>query len=93
MVVLVELVWEVCGWSTTFWVAAALQSIAWAGQVGVGHWLVEKNQPGMATSLTLASVVLSPLMVWYEVLWMLGLGLCMRDEVHLRLADTTVKDN
>lgn len=53
-------------------VATAIQGVSWTGQVGVGHWLIERNHPGMATSLTMASVVLSPLLTWYDVLGCIG---------------------
>jgi hypothetical protein len=40
-------------------------------QVGVGHWLIERNQPGMADQLTANSVVLSVLLA---VDWGSGVG-------------------
>lgn len=44
--------------------ALAMWSVAWAVQVPVGHWLLEGNQPGMATQLTANSIVLSVAMAW-----------------------------
>ncbi len=73
MAVVADAIWVAHGWRTTLWIAGAIQAVSWCGQVCVGHWLVEKNQPGMTTGLTLASVVLSPLLTWYDFLWAIGL--------------------
>jgi hypothetical protein len=45
-------------------VAVAGHAAAWVLQVGVGHHLVERNQPAMATQLTAHSVVVSLLLAW-----------------------------
>jgi uncharacterized membrane protein YGL010W len=44
--------------------AVSLQAISWTLQVGVGHWLIEKNNPAMASGLTWNAVALSTLMAW-----------------------------
>jgi len=45
-------------------VAVAMQAVAWVLQVCVGHWLIEGNNPAMASALTCNAVLLSPLMAW-----------------------------
>jgi uncharacterized membrane protein YGL010W len=45
-------------------IAIIMQAVAWTLQVGIGHHMVEKNSPGMTTSLTLNSIVLSPILAW-----------------------------
>lgn len=45
-------------------VALAVWSCSWLLQVPVGHWLVERNQPSMATKLTLNAVLLSVPLAW-----------------------------
>jgi hypothetical protein len=45
-------------------IAIIMQAVAWTLQVGIGHNMVEKNSPGMTTSLTLNSIVLSPILAW-----------------------------
>jgi len=47
--------------------AGVLQAVAWAVQVPLGHWLIEKNSPSMATHFTLNSVVLSLLLAFHNV--------------------------
>lgn len=44
--------------------AAVAWTASWALQVGVGHWMIEQNQPGMATALTPLSIVISVPMAW-----------------------------
>lgn len=44
--------------------AIGLQIVSWSLQVGVGHKLIEKNNPGMTTSLTFNSIILSPILAW-----------------------------
>mmetsp|Transcript_21667 Transcript_21667/g.60227 ORF Transcript_21667/g.60227 Transcript_21667/m.60227 type:complete len:235 (-) Transcript_21667:78-782(-) len=68
----VEHTFVLLGFSGALLAAAAVQAVSWTGQVCVGHWLIEMNQPGMATGLTAAAVLLSPLLVWYDVLWSVG---------------------
>ena len=47
------------------WMAALLLNlISWAFQILIGHYYFEKNSPGMATKLTLNSIVLSVLLSW-----------------------------
>mmetsp|Transcript_24201 Transcript_24201/g.33831 ORF Transcript_24201/g.33831 Transcript_24201/m.33831 type:complete len:158 (+) Transcript_24201:87-560(+) len=43
-----------------------LYCFSWIVQVGIGHWLIEKNEPGMINKLTFNSVVLSPLLAWHH---------------------------
>jgi len=54
----------VCGGAHVLAAAAICWLVSWMVQVGIGHWLVERNQPGMATSLTALSVLLSVSMAW-----------------------------
>uniref|UniRef100_A0A7S3Z7L6 Uncharacterized protein n=1 Tax=Lotharella globosa TaxID=91324 RepID=A0A7S3Z7L6_9EUKA len=49
---------------STLLCAGTVHGISWALQVGVGHWMIEKNNPGMATQLTMNSIILSPLLAW-----------------------------
>uniref|UniRef100_A0A7S2U3A4 DUF962 domain-containing protein n=1 Tax=Lotharella oceanica TaxID=641309 RepID=A0A7S2U3A4_9EUKA len=51
--------------STLLW-AGIVHVLSWSLQVGIGHWFIEKNNPGMATQLTTNSVVLSPLLAWAD---------------------------
>lgn len=44
--------------------ALVAYACSWLLQVPVGHWLLERNQPAMATKLTLNSVVLSVALAW-----------------------------
>ena len=44
--------------------AAICWIVSWMVQVGIGHWLIEGNQPGLASSLTALSVLLSVSMAW-----------------------------
>jgi hypothetical protein len=44
--------------------AAALWTVSWALQVGVGHWLLERNRPSMTTKLSLNSILLSVPLAW-----------------------------
>lgn len=44
--------------------AVLLHLGSWFLQVGVGHSIIEGNEPGMATALTLHAIVLSPLLAW-----------------------------
>jgi uncharacterized membrane protein YGL010W len=47
------------------WIAALIFNlISWAIQILIGHYYFEKNSPGMATKLTLNSIVLSVLLCW-----------------------------
>jgi hypothetical protein len=47
------------------WIAAiVLNLISWAIQILIGHYYFEKNSPGMATKLTVNSIVLSVLLSW-----------------------------
>ena len=46
--------------------AAALHLAAWSCQVGIGHWLLERNSPSIAGGLTLHAVALSPLLAWHS---------------------------
>mmetsp|Transcript_10748 Transcript_10748/g.12765 ORF Transcript_10748/g.12765 Transcript_10748/m.12765 type:complete len:165 (+) Transcript_10748:250-744(+) len=43
-----------------------LYCLSWIVQVGFGHWLIEKNEPGMMNKLTVNSVILSPLLAWHH---------------------------
>lgn len=45
-------------------VALLVQLLSWFAQVYIGHYLIEKNRPAMATKLTVNSVILSPMMAW-----------------------------
>ena len=84
-------VFRLFGCSKTLLAAAAVQIVAWTGQVCVGHWLIEKNQPGMATGLTAASEVLSPLLIWYDVLWCLGTRVQLKKQVEHKIAGASVR--
>mmetsp|Transcript_10269 Transcript_10269/g.26704 ORF Transcript_10269/g.26704 Transcript_10269/m.26704 type:complete len:166 (+) Transcript_10269:3-500(+) len=44
--------------------AAGSCSLSWAVQVPIGHWLLERNQPSMASRLTINSVLLSVPLAW-----------------------------
>jgi len=44
--------------------AAGGWTCSWLVQVGIGHWLLERNQPGMAKQLTALSIFLSVGMAW-----------------------------
>jgi|MDSY01.2.fsa_nt_gb uncharacterized membrane protein YGL010W len=46
-------------------IAVTIHASSWAVQVLVGHYRVEKNKPGLATQLTLNSVLLSVPMAWH----------------------------
>jgi uncharacterized membrane protein YGL010W len=41
-----------------------VHATSWLLQVGVGHWLLERNSPSMATKLSANSVLLSLLLAW-----------------------------
>ncbi|KAJ1620602.1 hypothetical protein T492DRAFT_1076761 [Pavlovales sp. CCMP2436] len=45
-------------------VALSVWICSWLLQVPIGHWLIERNQPSMATQLTLNSVLLSVPLAW-----------------------------
>ena len=45
-------------------VAVGLWTSSWVLQVGLGHWLLERNNPGMTKQMSLFSVVLSVSMAW-----------------------------
>jgi uncharacterized membrane protein YGL010W len=45
-------------------VALVAWTCSWLLQVPVGHWQIERNQPSMATQLTLNSVLLSVSLAW-----------------------------
>lgn len=45
--------------------AIILQLVSWTLQIGIGHKLIEKNDPSMVgEELTLNSIVLSPILAW-----------------------------
>jgi uncharacterized membrane protein YGL010W len=59
------------GYGALLWVedygfvaAVAMHLGSWFLQVGVGHSMIEGNEPGMATALTLHAIILSPLLAW-----------------------------
>mmetsp|Transcript_3567 Transcript_3567/g.12822 ORF Transcript_3567/g.12822 Transcript_3567/m.12822 type:complete len:156 (-) Transcript_3567:212-679(-) len=49
---------QLCLWTVPLYV------VSWVMQIVVGHGLLEKKKPAMATQLSLNSVVLSVLMAW-----------------------------
>ena len=55
-----------CGSSTPAALAACfgVNALAWGVQVGIGHWAVERNQPGMASDLTPMAALTSLLLAW-----------------------------
>lgn len=57
---------KACGASTptALLACAGVNALAWGIQVGVGHWMVERNQPGMASNLTLTATLTSVLLAW-----------------------------
>ena len=57
---------HVCGTDTVSAVSAAIVAwfCSWLVQVGIGHWIIERNQPGMTKQLTWLSIVLSVSMAW-----------------------------
>jgi uncharacterized membrane protein YGL010W len=77
----VEALWEAAGCKYAWLVAVGIQALAWSGQVGIGHKLIEGNNPGMASQLTAASVVLSPLLAFYDVVWAVGARGELRSEI------------
>lgn len=52
------------GLYTSVAIVVAVQLSSWFAQVCIGHYLIEKNQPAMATKLTLNSIFLSPMIAW-----------------------------
>ena len=53
---------DAVGWDWAWAWALGVQAASWAIQVGVGHYAIEGNSPGMADQLTANSVVLSVLL-------------------------------
>jgi uncharacterized membrane protein YGL010W len=53
---------EAAGWEWAWTWAILTQLVSWGLQVGIGHWLIERNQPGMADQLTANSIVLCVLL-------------------------------
>ena len=45
-------------------IAAITWACSWVVQVGIGHWMIERNQPGMTHKLSFLSVLLSVSLAW-----------------------------
>lgn len=87
MALAVEQLWNHCGPQHAWWVALGIQAFAWTGQVGVGHRLVERNSPSMATAFSAASVILSPLLAFYDAVWAVGGRQPLRRQVERLVLD------
>jgi uncharacterized membrane protein YGL010W len=66
--------------------ALGLHILSWAVQVYFGHTLAEKRRPALLDSF-FQSLVLAPLFVWFELLFLLGYRKDLRDEVQRKSAD------
>lgn len=49
---------------STILVSILMQVVSWTLQVIIGHRMIENNNPGMTTSLTFNSIILSPILAW-----------------------------
>jgi uncharacterized membrane protein YGL010W len=63
-IIIVEVICIKLTWSTAMLLAGTAQVLSWIAQILVGHKLFEKNDPAMATKLTLNSIILSCLLAW-----------------------------
>ena len=66
--------------------ALALHILAWVVQVYFGHVVAEKRRPALMDSF-FQSLVLAPLFVWFELLFVCGYRPLLRREVILACRD------
>ena len=66
--------------------ALGLHALSWFVQVHFGHTVAEKRRPALLDSF-FQSLVLAPLFVWFELLFLLGYRKDLRDEVQRRSAE------
>ena len=66
--------------------ALGLHILSWVLQVHFGHTVAEKRRPALHDSF-LQSLVLAPLFVWFELLFLLGYRKDLRNEVQRRSAE------
>lgn len=64
--------------------ALGLHLLSWFAQIAVGHQLAEKRKPALLDSF-FQSLVLAPLFVWFELLFLLGLYRGLHTEVQTRV--------
>jgi uncharacterized membrane protein YGL010W len=66
--------------------ALGLHIISWVVQIYFGHTVAEKRRPALLDSF-FQSLVLAPLFVWFELLFLLGYRKDLRDEVQRKSAE------
>lgn len=66
--------------------ALGLHILSWVVQVHFGHTVAEKRRPALLDSF-FQSLVLAPLFVWFELLFLLGYRKDLRDEVQRKSAE------